>query len=192
MTHGQLVALGYLYSSAALNSLSPNNARAVLAAGCLLGGMDDLCEYAYQACRESITEDTINEWIDFVHGLPPSPDGTASPSEVQRPTVLGPYAAQLRNDVFDFLVVTLPNMLDVRSTTSNGRDTLLRVFSRLPFDLFKNAVESPMFQIGVSILFPHSVSRHHRTLTDGSDDCLLVLWRQPLPSFLCTYTPSLL
>jgi len=145
---GFAIALGYLYSSAALSSLSPSNARAVLAAGCLLGGMEDLCEYAYQACRDSITVNTINEWIDFVDGLPSSPDGTVSPSEVQRPTVLGPYAAQLRSDVFDFLVVTLPNMLDVGSASSNGRETLLRVFSRLPFDLFKSAIESPMFQIG--------------------------------------------
>lgn len=139
--------------------------------------MEDLCEYAYQACRDSITVSTINEWIDFVDGLPSSPDGTATPSDVQRPTVLGPYAAQLRSDVFDFLVVTLPNMLDVGSATSNGRETLLRVFSRLPFDLFKSAIESPMFHIGGSLVLPQLRSRDLRTYTDGSDDWLFVLWR---------------
>lgn len=138
--------MGYLYSSTSLNNLTPSNSRTVLAAGCLLGGMDDLCNYAYQACRESITVETINEYIDFVDGLPSS-DGTLTPSEVQRPTVLGPYSSQLRNDVFQFLVVTLPSMLDVQSSTS-GRETLVRIFSRLPFDLFKSAVESPMFQLG--------------------------------------------
>ncbi|THH08211.1 hypothetical protein EW145_g2855 [Phellinidium pouzarii] len=144
---GFAVALGYLYSSASLSTLTPNNARAVLAAGRLLGGMDDLCNYAYEACRESITVDTINEWIDFVDNIPSS-DGAVTPSEAQRSTILGPYESQLRSDVFDFLVVTLPNMLDVHSAPSSGRDTLLDVFSRVPFDLFKNAMESPMFQIG--------------------------------------------
>ncbi|KAI5124492.1 hypothetical protein M0805_003019 [Coniferiporia weirii] len=144
---GFAVALGYLYSSISLHNLAPSNARAVLAAGCLLGGMSDLCGYAYQACRDSITVDTIDEWIEFVNNIP-SEDGIATPSEVQRPTVLGAYAPQLRSDVFDFLVVTLPNMLDVLSAASSGRDTLLAIFSRLPFDLFKNAMESPMFQIG--------------------------------------------
>ncbi|KAH8117517.1 hypothetical protein DFH11DRAFT_1724507 [Phellopilus nigrolimitatus] len=144
---GFAVALGYLYSSVSLNSLSPNNARAVLAAGCLLGGMSDLCNYAYQACRESITVETINEWVDFVDGLPFN-DGTATPSEEQRQTVFDAYAPQLRSDVFDFMCCTLPNMLDVHSATSNGRETLLGIFSRVPFDLFKNAIESPMFQIG--------------------------------------------
>jgi len=144
---GFAVALGYLYSSVSLNSVSLSNARSVLAAGCLLGGMDELCSYAYQACRSSITLDTIDDWIDFVDGLSTS-DGSSSPSEASRPTVLGPYASQLRSDVFHFLVVTLPTILDVQSSTSSGRDSLLRIFSRIPFDLFKSAVESPTFSIG--------------------------------------------
>ena len=140
-------ALGYLYSAVSLNSLNTANARAVLAAGCLLGGMDDLCGYAYQACRESITIDTIDEWITFVNGLS-MPDGTSTPSDLIRPTVLGPYAGRLRSDVFHFLVVTLPAMLEVQSATGSGREMLLQIFSRVPFDLFKSAIESPTFQIG--------------------------------------------
>lgn len=165
---GFAVALGYLYSSAALHNLTRTNARAVLAAGCLLGGMDDLCSYAYQACRDAITPETISEWIEFVDTLPApsgsangggssSPDGTASPASASTPgpqtqTIYGPYAQRLRGDVFHFLVVTLPTMLDVHGGTAgasgDGRETLVRVFSRVPFDLFKNAMESPTFQIG--------------------------------------------
>jgi len=144
---GFAVAMGYLYSSVSLNSLTPSNARAVLAAGCLLGGMDELCDVAYQACRDSITVDTINEWIDFVNGIAVS-DGTATPSELLRP-VLGQYAPRLRHDVFHFLVATLPTQLDVQSTANtSGRDTLLQIFARVPFDLFKAAIESPTFHIG--------------------------------------------
>ena len=152
-----LPALGYLYSSVSLNSLTPNNARAVLAAGCLLGGMDDLCAYAYQACKDSITVETIKEWIDFVNSLPSPTDGTTSPSELPSTSIFGPYESQLRNDVFHFLVVTLPTILDIHQVQSpsqnaansgQGRETLLQIFSRVPFDLFKNAIESPTFQIG--------------------------------------------
>ena len=150
-------ALGYLYSSVSLNSLNPGNARAVLAAGCLLGGMDDLCHYAYQACRNSITVESINEWIDFVDHIAPTTDGATTPSEMRRTTVLGPYALQLRSDVFQFLVVTLPDVLEVHTPSgdpqvhngfSTGRETLLQIFSRVPFDLFKSAMESPAFRVG--------------------------------------------
>lgn len=163
------LALGYLYSSVSLNNLNAGNARAVLAAGCLLGGMDELCGYAYQACRDSIMVNTINEWIDFVDTLPVPSDGTATPSELPRATVFGPYALELRKDVFHFLVATLPTILEDHSSpdvsiqshgpgapsapTDNGREmTLLQIFSRLPFDLFKSAVESQTFQIGDCVL----------------------------------------
>ena len=122
--------MGYLYSSVSLSNLTQANARGVLAAGCLLGGLEDLCHYAYHSCHESISVETIDEWINFVDSLP-SEDGMTTPSEVPPPTILGPYAYQLRSDVFNFLVITLPSSLDVHSATSNGRDTLLNIFSRL-------------------------------------------------------------
>lgn len=140
----------------------------------MLGGMDDLCAYAYQACKDSITVETINEWINFVNSLPSSSDGTASPPELPRTSIFGPYEAQLRNDVFHFLVVTLPTILDIHQVqqqqqqpqpqqqqsvkpanmnSGQGRETLLQIFSRVPFDFFKNAIESPMFQIGNAFNF---------------------------------------
>ncbi|KAH7922828.1 hypothetical protein BV22DRAFT_1016567 [Leucogyrophana mollusca] len=152
---GFAIALGYLYSSVSLSLIRPENARGVLAAGCLLGGMDDLCGYSYEACRQSINVETITEWLEFIDTIPSSSDG--SPNLIPMTSVFGQYAQRLRDDVFHFLVVTLPTVLEVHSPVSSesgpsqgpsGRDTLLRVFSLVPFDLFKAAVESPTFQIG--------------------------------------------
>ncbi|KIJ04884.1 hypothetical protein PAXINDRAFT_94173, partial [Paxillus involutus ATCC 200175] len=150
------IALGYLYSSVSISLIRPENARGVLAAGCLLGGMEDLCGYAYETCRRSISVETITEWLGFVDSIPSSSDELIGPQQLLT-SVFAQYAARLREDVFHFLVVTLPNTLQVHSAavsesgTSQGhtsRDTLLQIFSRVPFDMFKAAVESPTFQIG--------------------------------------------
>ncbi|KAI0071813.1 hypothetical protein K474DRAFT_1651973 [Panus rudis PR-1116 ss-1] len=166
---GLAIALGFLYSPESLNVVRPENARGVLAASCLLGGMDYLSEYAYDMCRQSITLETIGSWLEFVDSMSASSsDGSSTPITpiephrlaVSKTSVFGPYAERLRNDVFNFLVVTLPNMLNVGGMASPmtpqgdsqvqdaGRDTLLQVFARVPFDLFKTAVESPSFRIG--------------------------------------------
>ncbi|EJD05952.1 uncharacterized protein FOMMEDRAFT_104330 [Fomitiporia mediterranea MF3/22] len=176
---GFAVALGYLYSSVSLNNLTTANARAVLSAGCLLGGMDELCNYAYQACRNSISVENINEWIEFVDNLSTS-DGTATPSEAQqqRPSILGPYALQLRSDVFNFLVVTLTSILDVHSPSGSGRNTLLGIFARLGFDLFKSAIESPMFQIGTDQerfrFAKNAIELRKRTRGAGVDEAVVL------------------
>ncbi|KIP07968.1 hypothetical protein PHLGIDRAFT_127315 [Phlebiopsis gigantea 11061_1 CR5-6] len=176
VTHeGFAIAMGYLYSAESLNSLRPENARAVLAAACLLGGMDDLCAYAYELCRQSISIENIGGWLEFVEAIPPPPpssssssDGSSTPIEphqMQSPTaVFGPYAQRLRDDVFHFLAARLPSILNVgvlstpatpqpdasagAAPSDAGRDTLLQIYARVPFDLFKAAVESPTFQIG--------------------------------------------
>jgi len=167
VTHeGFAVAMGYLYSAESLNSLRPGNARAVLAAACLLGGMDELCGYAYEMCRQSISVENITEWLEFVEALPAPSDGTRTPVEPHqmppsnRTAVFGSYAQRLQDDVLHFLVVRLPSILNEngRSTpvtpqaenapSDPGRETLLRIYARVPFDLFKTAVESPTFQIG--------------------------------------------
>ncbi|TFK42977.1 hypothetical protein BDQ12DRAFT_677120 [Crucibulum laeve] len=150
---GFAIALGYLYSAVSLRLIRPDNARAVLAAGCLLGGMDDLCQYAYEACRQSISVDTIGGWLEFIDAIPAPGDGTSTPN-LPPTSVFGLYAQRLRDDVFHFLVVTLPEVLEVQnapqdaSAGPSGRDVLLQVYSRVPFEMFKTAVESPTFQIG--------------------------------------------
>lgn len=149
------IALGYLYSSVSMNLIRPENARAVLAAASLLGGMDDLCAYAYGVCRRSLSVDTIDQWLQFVDTIPSSGDGSVTP-DLPQTSVFGLYAQRLRDDVFHFLV-TLPEMLEgapsqqdasSASSASNARDVLLQVYSRVPFELFKSAVESPTFRIG--------------------------------------------
>ncbi|KAJ7685042.1 hypothetical protein DFH06DRAFT_1074081 [Mycena polygramma] len=152
VTHeGFSIALGYLYSSASLGLIHEKNCRAVLASAHLLGGMDELCTYSYDACRRSISVDTIGEWLQFIDTIPPPSDGTSTPDLAQS-SIFGPYGQRLRDDVFNFLVVTLPQSLGIQPDTSNaganGRDMLLQIFSRVPFDLFKTAMESPTFEIG--------------------------------------------
>ncbi|PPQ73896.1 hypothetical protein CVT26_011728 [Gymnopilus dilepis] len=150
---GFAIALGYLYSAISINLIRPENARAVLAAGCLLGGMDELCQYAYNVCRQSMSVETIGDWVDFIDALPSSTDGSTTP-DLPSTSIFGQYAQRLRDDVFHFLVVTLPEVLDVQRTPQesssgpSGRDILLQIFSRVPFEMFKSAVESPTFMIG--------------------------------------------
>jgi len=162
---GFAIALGYLYSSVSMAHLTPENARSVLAAACLLGGMDDLCMASYEMCRDSISVETIQDWLHFLD----DPSSQSSPSSVPgTPTVetspsavLGPYGKRLRDDVFSFLVVSLPAALQAFPPPSiprppaadgpnpeSGLDVLLRIYTALPFDLFKHAVESPAFPVG--------------------------------------------
>lgn len=159
-------ALAYLYSAHSLANIRPENARGVLAAACLLGHMDDLANYAYEICRQSITLDTLPTWLEFVELFPAPSDGSATPVVEQnmRTAVYGPYAQRLRDDVFHFLIVTLPNLVNFgeKATPTTplsegasqhsdaGRETLVQVFARVPFDLFKAAIESPAFQLGAS------------------------------------------
>ncbi|KAK7054955.1 hypothetical protein VNI00_003418 [Paramarasmius palmivorus] len=54
---------------------------------------------------------------------------------------------------FHFLVVSLPEVLEISSPSgpaqgTSNREVLLQIFSRVPFDMFKEAIESPNFQIG--------------------------------------------
>ncbi|KAH7107436.1 hypothetical protein BKA62DRAFT_667571 [Auriculariales sp. MPI-PUGE-AT-0066] len=90
------------FDIASLEAVHPANARSVLAAACLLGGMDELTNYAYQLALSSLSADTIPDWLDFLDSLPAEGDGT----------VFGPYAKQMREDVFHFLVISLPIALD--------------------------------------------------------------------------------
>ncbi|EJD52895.1 hypothetical protein AURDEDRAFT_180507 [Auricularia subglabra TFB-10046 SS5] len=151
------IALSYLYSPASLEAVHPHNARAVLAAACLLGGMDELSNYAYRLCLQSISVDTIMDWLDFLDSLPAA-DAQNGPDPQ---TVFGPYAKQLREDVLNFLTVSLPLSLNAftpgelspvspsanAAADSSGQETLLHVYCRLPFDLFKRALESPQFPV---------------------------------------------
>ncbi|KAJ6546533.1 hypothetical protein DFH09DRAFT_1171287 [Mycena vulgaris] len=141
---GFAIALGYMYSSASLGLIHEKNCRAVLASAHLLGGMDELCAYSYDACRRSISVDTIGEWLQFIDTIPSPSDGTSTPDLTQT-SIFGLYGPRLRDDVLNFLIVTLPQGLDI---LADGRDTLLQIFSRIPFDLFKAALESPTFEIG--------------------------------------------
>lgn len=144
----QCSVLGYLYSSISVQLIAPHNARAVLAASCLLGGVDALCAYAYEACRRSITVDSIGDWLKFLETPPTAGDGSRTP-ELPPPSLFGIYARRLRDDIFHFLVVLLPELLGIQTATDDdGRKQLLKTYSVVPFDMFKAAIESPTLQIG--------------------------------------------
>lgn len=147
--------LGYLYSSVSLELITSSNARAVLAAACFLGGLPDLCAYAYETCRNSISTETIDDWLRFVESIP-SPPEEGGLSDIPT-SVFGPYAAQLRADILHFLITTLPHTLQaflpsesphVLNGKSTGLETLLQIYTRVPFEMFKQAVESPELPIG--------------------------------------------
>lgn len=148
------MALGYLYSYQASNTLSQANARAVLASACLLGGMDDLAKRAYQMCKESIRVETIEDWLAWIDTHPSpflshSPTASAastprSPSPQSAPetpgsTIYGHYAQHLRDDVLEFLIVSLPTILFAENESNkpesgDAQEALLRIFSRVSFD----------------------------------------------------------
>jgi len=155
VTHeGFAIALGYLYSAISLNLIRPDDARVVLAAGCLLGGMQDLCQYSYEACRQSISVETIGAWVEFIDSIPSSGDGSATP-DIPKPSVFGLYAQRLKDDVFHSLVDTLPEILKVQQSSHesssasgpNGRDIPLQIYSRVPFEMFKTVLESPTLRL---------------------------------------------
>jgi len=163
------MALGYLYSYQASNMLSQTNARAVLASACLLGGMEDLANRAYHICKDSIRVETIEDWLAWVDAHPspftshsPTASATSTPrspspqsaTEMPGSTIFGHYAQHLRDDVLEFLVVSLPTILFTENEsnkpeiTDDAQEALLRIFSRVSFDIFKTAMESTRFLIG--------------------------------------------
>jgi len=152
------LAVGYLYSSTALNGINPSNARSVLAAGCLLGGMDELCHRAYEVCRVSIGTETIESWLTFIQRVGPSQEdpssGRATPVSAQMTPLSGlfnSYSSRLRDDVLQFLIVDLPAQLHAFAPdqqNNQGLESLILVYSYVPFDIFKKAVESPLLAIG--------------------------------------------
>lgn len=141
--------------------------------------MDELSNYAYQLCLQSLSPDTILDWLNFLESIPATDaQGHPDPS-----TVFGPYAKQLRQDILNFLTVSLPLTLSAfppgelspispSGITTNdstpGQEDLLRVYARLPFDLFKRALESPQFPLCESRLFFPSLTKLIGFTTDGN------------------------
>jgi hypothetical protein len=128
--------------------------------------MDDLCRYCYEACRQSISVESIRGWVEFIDTIPSSADGATTP-DLPKTSIFGIYAQRLRDDVFHFLVDTLPEILEVQQSSPDpspgpsGREVLLQVYSRVPFDMFKTAVESPALRLGA--------------LSSPFDSCLMLM-----------------
>ncbi|KAJ1310339.1 hypothetical protein OPQ81_007078 [Rhizoctonia solani] len=146
------VALGYLYSPYQVGLINPSNARSVVAAACLLGGMPELANMAFECCRASISANTIVDWVNFVESLPPSPSSDATPTNYPQgqTSVFGPYLDQFRDLVYGYLIVTLPSVLHAFAVpeAGDGWDELLGIYAQLPFDTLKHAIEAPSFPAG--------------------------------------------
>ncbi|KAF8682527.1 btb poz protein [Rhizoctonia solani] len=133
-----------------------SNARSVVAAACLLGGMPELADLAFECCRASISASTIVDWVKFVESIPlpptPAPTSDATPTNYPQgqTSVFGPYLTQFRDLVYGYLIVTLPNVLHAFAAPEegNGWDELLGIYTQLPFDTLKQAIESPAFPAG--------------------------------------------
>lgn len=167
------MALGYLYSPYQVGLVNPSNARSVVAAACLLGGMPELADIAFECCRASISASTIVDWVNFVESMPPPNPPDATPTYPQGQTsVFGPYLAQFRDLVYTYLIVTLPNVLQAFTPVEDGSgwDELLAIYTQLPFETLKQAIESTAFPAGEcpmpTIKLFYSLIGHNRV---GSD-----------------------
>lgn len=174
------IALGYLYSPYQVGLVNPGNARSVVAAACLLGGMPELADIAFDCCRASISPSTIVDWVNFVESMPPGPPPDATPAYPQGQTsVFGPYLEQFRDLVYGYLIVTLPNVLQAFTAGEQGSgcDELLSVYSQLPFDTLKQAVESPAFPAGsdqVRFRFAKAVIAQRKQTTAGTEESVVL------------------
>jgi len=165
---GFSIALGFLYAAVSLQLVHPQNALSVLASACYLGGMDDLAAHAYAVCKSSVSLDTLPAWIEFVESLvgddvdlkTMTSDREKDGSNVRR-SILGIYAERLRDDVMNFFIAALPKELGAfdpqpsvpppsAQTPSaspdrpSGYEAYLRLFTLLPYSLFKSCIESPL------------------------------------------------
>jgi len=166
---GFSIALGFLYAAVSLQLVHPQNALSVLASACYLGGMDDLAAHAYSVCKSSISLDSLPTWIEFVESIVGDDiDQKALPSDREkdgsndvRRSILGVYAERLRDDVMHYFVAVLPRELaafDPQPTAPptttqtpsaspdrpSGYEVYLRLFTLLPYSVFKSCIESPL------------------------------------------------
>ncbi|BEI83452.1 hypothetical protein CcaverHIS002_0400560 [Cutaneotrichosporon cavernicola] len=136
------IALQHLYSPAP-EHVNEGNARAVLAAAHLFGEAD-LADVAYAAVASAISAANVGEYIQWV-GISPAANGNGFAfGSTGYDGEYGNYSARLRQDVLDFLLRSLPDHIKAAPEGTLATDPrLLAAYVPLPFDLFKQCVESP-------------------------------------------------
>lgn len=175
----QIPFLGNLTADPAHAHVNPANARAVLAASYLFGGMPELLEHAYSETSSALSSANVGEYVRWlgprILSLSPSSGptapvngngsgngfsfGTATPigpgsGAMSRASsypesdgagdAYGEYSARLRADVLNFLLRTLPEQIRTTADGSLATDPrLMAAYVPLPFELFKQCVESP-------------------------------------------------
>lgn len=132
-----------LTTDPAQEHVSATNARAVLAAAYLFGE-PDLADVAYSAVSTAISASNVGEYIQWV-GISPATNGNGFAfGSAGYDAEYGDYSARLRRDVLDFLLRTLPGQIKAAPQGTLATDPrLLAAYVPLPFELFKQCVESP-------------------------------------------------
>ncbi|CEQ39846.1 SPOSA6832_01398, partial [Sporobolomyces salmonicolor] len=168
------LVLASLYNPSVLSLLTPENAPEVLATAAFLG-LDYLAALAYESCESSLRKATdpeeIDAWVRFIErekgpagAYPAGSSGSNSPlvlpgspalSSDFPPSANGktdsastPYEAKLRIGLLD-RIVRLPAEMGafVPATAAQNQPRLVDVLKRLPFELFKAAVEDSRFSV---------------------------------------------
>ncbi|CAK9787124.1 hypothetical protein CC85DRAFT_286025 [Cutaneotrichosporon oleaginosum] len=136
------ITLQHLYNPS-LEHVTAKNARAVLAAAHLFGE-PDLADVAYSCVSSAISASNISEYIEWV-GISSAPNGNGFAfGSAGYESDYGDYSARLRRDVLDFLLRTLPEQIKAAPQGTLATDPrLLAAYVPLPFELFKQCVESP-------------------------------------------------
>ncbi|GAA5966820.1 hypothetical protein JCM21900_006101 [Sporobolomyces salmonicolor] len=168
------LVLASLYNPSVLSLLTPENAPEVLATAAFLG-LDHLAALAYESCESSLRKATdpeeIDAWVRFIErekgpagAYPAGSSGGNSPLVVPGSPALSsdfppsangkmnsastPYEAKLRVGLLD-RIVRLPAEMGafVPATAAQNQPRLVDVLKRLPFELFKAAVEDSRFSV---------------------------------------------
>lgn len=121
--------------------------------------MPDLEQRAYSVVAESISAANVGElihWLSaripsngftFGSNIPGAPPITATDGWDTAPAMYGEWSTRLRHEVLDFLLRALPAQLMADGTPLHTNPHLLTAYAPLPFDLFKQVVESPELPI---------------------------------------------
>ncbi|KAI9632449.1 uncharacterized protein MKK02DRAFT_40752 [Dioszegia hungarica] len=156
----------HLYNPA-FHLVTALNARAVLATSLQFGGIPELVHHAYTVARDSISADTLSDWIGWISATSVSPIsngygysdappvGSGNGEEAWEDLAggeggwygrYGEYSDRLKQDILDYLTITLPSSPPPasESTPPTPLAHLLPYYTPLPFPLFKRVVESPV------------------------------------------------
>lgn len=126
----------------------------MLATAYLFGAMPDLEERAYACITESISSTNVADMVQWLGARIPSNGfsfgavqmpASSSSTWGAAPALYGEWSVRLREDVVDFLLRALPAQLSAGEGTQplQNDPRLMAAYVPLPYELFKQCIESP-------------------------------------------------